>query len=76
MKSNEKEKPSAENLKQELWTAIIDLRKNKISVKEANAISASARAIVSVVRSEITIVQLSSRAGLKNKESLIKLSQF
>jgi hypothetical protein len=48
-------KLNAENLKNELWITLKEIRGGQIDPKTANAIASQARSIISTVNTEITI---------------------
>jgi hypothetical protein len=68
-------KPNANNLKQVIWGTLLDLRNRKVDVKHANAVSAQAKALMSVVRTELQISQFNKSAGKYSSKNLVDFSK-
>lgn len=52
---------TAKELKNKLWETLVALEEKRIDPKNANAMIASAREIIAVVRTEITLVKLAEQ---------------
>jgi len=62
------EKLNAENLKNELWETLKEIRAGKTDPKTANAIAGQARGIISTVNVEIAIQNAASNLSDKLNE--------
>ncbi len=62
------QKLTATNLKNTLWETLQDVRGARIDAKTANAVTGSARGIISVVSSQITIQKSKQKLSKSLKE--------
>jgi len=67
--------PTADELKEVLWTNIQNLRSKKITPELANSIAYSAREMMRVVKEQRVIAQLSGQIPSKDFLSFHKLDQ-